>query len=81
MPTSAIPAATTRGYDDSFKHSFKAFYDYIAAGDFAAPEPFPTFADGHKEIVLCEAILESHQQGGWVEIKRGVADRLRTRRE
>ena len=63
------PGGHNEGYDDSFKHSFKAFYDYIAAGDFAAPEPFPTFADGHKEIVLCEAILESHQQGGWVEIK------------
>ena len=62
------PGGHNEGYDDSFKHSFKAFYDYIAAGDFAAPEPFPTFADGHKEIVLCEAILESHQQGGWVEI-------------
>ena len=62
------PGGHNEGYDDSFKHSFKAFYDYIAAGDFSAPEPFPTFADGHKEIVLCEAILESHQQGGWVEI-------------
>ena len=63
------PGGHNEGYDDSFKHSFKSFYDYIAAGDFSAPEPFPTFADGHKEIVLCEAILESHQQGGWVEIK------------
>ncbi|MDE0182491.1 MAG: Gfo/Idh/MocA family oxidoreductase [Caldilineaceae bacterium] len=63
------PGGHNEGYDDSFKHSFKAFYDYIAAGDFAAPEPFPTFADGHKEIVLCEAILESHQHGGWVELK------------
>ena len=62
------PGGHNEGYDDSFKHSFKSFYDYIAAGDFSAPEPFPTFADGHKEIVLCEAILESHQQGGWVEI-------------
>ena len=62
------PGGHNEGYDDSFKHSFKSFYDYIAAADFSAPEPFPTFADGHKEIVLCEAILESHEQGGWVEI-------------
>jgi len=34
----------------------------------AHPEPFPTFAEGHKEIVLCEAILKSHQQQQWVEI-------------
>ncbi len=62
------PGGHNEGYDDSFKHSFKSFYDYIAAGDLNAPEPFPTFADGHKEIILCEAILQSHEQERWVEI-------------
>ena len=61
------PGGHNEGYDDSFKHSFKSFYDYIGAADFSAPEPFPTFADGHKEILLCEAILASHEQEGWVE--------------
>ncbi len=63
------PGGHNEGYDDSFKHSFKSFYDYIAAGDLNAPQPFPTFADGHKEIILCEAILQSHEQERWVEIK------------
>ena len=65
----SYPGGHNEGYDDSFKQSFKAFYDYIAAADFSAPEPFPTFADGHREILLCEAILESHQQKQWVEIR------------
>ena len=64
----SYPGGHNEGYDDSFKQSFKSFYDYIAAADFSAPEPFPTFADGHKEIVLCEAILESHERERWVEI-------------
>ncbi len=63
------PGGHNEGYDDSFKHSFKSFYDYIAAGDFNAPEPFPTFADGHKEIILCEAILESFGVGEWIDIE------------
>ena len=63
------PGGHNEGYDDSFKHSFKSFYDYIAAGDLNAPQPFPTFADGHKEILLCEPILQSHEQERWVEIK------------
>ena len=63
------PGGHNEGYDDSFKHSFKSFYDYIAAGDFSASEPFPTFADGHKEIVLCEAILESFGVGEWIDIE------------
>lgn len=64
----SYPGGHNEGYDDSFKQSFKAFYDYIAAGDFAAPAPFPTFADGHREILLCEAILKSHQQRQWIEV-------------
>lgn len=65
------PGGHNEGYDDSFKQSFKAFYDYIAAGDFTQPEPFPTFADGHKEILLCEAILKSHEEQQWVNVKDG----------
>lgn len=64
------PGGHNEGYDDSFKQCFKAFYDYIAAGDFTAPEPFPTFADGHQEILLCEAILKSHQEGKWVSVEK-----------
>ena len=62
------PGGHNEGYDDTFKQCFKAFYDYLAAGDFSAPEPFPTFADGHEEILLCEAIFKSHHKSQWVKI-------------
>lgn len=63
------PGGHAEGFPDAFKQCFKAFYGYIAAGDFSAPAPFPTFADGHREIALCEAILKSHRQGKWVNVK------------
>ena len=66
--TITYPGGHNEGYDDSFKQSFKAFYDYIAAGDMSAPAPFPTFADGHREIVLCEAILRSHREEKWIRV-------------
>jgi hypothetical protein len=31
--------------------------------------PFPTFAEGHAEILLCEAILKSHQEQKWVYLE------------
>jgi predicted dehydrogenase len=62
------PGGHNEGYDDTFKQCFRAFYEYIAAGDRTAPEPFATFVDGHKEVVLCEAILESHQTEQWVTV-------------
>jgi predicted dehydrogenase len=62
------PGGHNEGYADTFKQLFRAFYGYIEAGDFAAPPPFPTFADGHREILLCEAILRSHEEGGWATV-------------
>jgi hypothetical protein len=41
----------------------------IAAGDFSEPPPFATFADGHREVMLGEAILRSQQQGAWVSVE------------
>lgn len=63
------PGGHNEGFPDTFKQCFRAFYSYIKAGDFSAPATFPTFADGHREIVLCEAILKSHRQGQWVQVK------------
>jgi predicted dehydrogenase len=63
-----FPGGHNEGFPDTFKQHFRAFYDYIAAGDFSAPRTFATFADGHLEVVLCEAILRSHRESRWVEL-------------
>jgi predicted dehydrogenase len=69
----SFPGGHNEGFPDTFKQCFRAFYEYVRAGDFKAPATFPTFADGHREIVLCEAILQSHREGRWVEVKEGAA--------
>ena len=60
------PAGHAEGYPDSFKLCFRSFYQYIAAGDFSAPKPYPTFADGHRDNLLCDALVASQQTGGWI---------------
>lgn len=65
------PGGHNEGFPDTMKQCFRAFYSYIAAGDFTAPATFPTFADGHREVVLCEAILRSHREGRWVSVEEG----------
>jgi len=62
------PGGHNEGFPDTFKQLYRAFYDYIAAGDFSAEPTFPTFEDGHREILLCEAILRSHRKGSWIEL-------------
>jgi predicted dehydrogenase len=64
----SYPGGHNEGFPDTFKQLFRAFYAYVAAGDLSAPPPFPTFADGHREILLCEAILTSHRERRWVSI-------------
>ncbi|HVO11127.1 MAG TPA: Gfo/Idh/MocA family oxidoreductase [Vicinamibacteria bacterium] len=66
----SVPGGHAEGYADTFKQHFRAFYGYVARGDFKAPAPFATFEDGHREVVLCEAVLASHRQRGWVEVPR-----------
>jgi len=65
----SYPGGHAEGFPDTFKQCFRAFYGYIARGDFKAPPTFPTFAEGHREIVLCEAILQSHRERRWVDVK------------
>jgi predicted dehydrogenase len=62
------PGGHNEGFADTFKQLFRAVYDYIESGNRTAPRPFPTFADGHREVVLCEAILQSHREQRWVSV-------------
>jgi predicted dehydrogenase len=63
------PGGHNEGFPDSFKQLFRAVYEYIEAGNPTAPRPFPTFADGHREALLCEAVLRSHREVGWVAVE------------
>ena len=58
----SYPGGHNEGFADTFKQLFSDFYGAIAAGNFADPDrTFPTFDDGHHEILVCEAILKSHR--------------------
>ena len=63
---SDYPGGHAEGFPDSHKQLFRAVY---AAIDGAAdPGPYPTFADGHREVLLCEAVLRSHREERWVAV-------------
>jgi predicted dehydrogenase len=68
LPYTNYPGGHAEGFPDTFKQLYRAIYGYLATGDFKKPKPFPTFADGHDEVLLCEKILESHKNKKWVNI-------------
>ena len=64
------PGGHNEGFPDTFKQLYHAVYRYIRADDLTATPDFPTFADGHEEILLCEAIERSAREKRWVEMNR-----------
>jgi predicted dehydrogenase len=66
--TASYPGGHNEGFPDTFKQLYNKVYNYILAGDLDAKPDFPTFADGHYEQVLCEAIERSAREGSWVEV-------------
>lgn len=60
------PAGHNEGFPDTFKQLFTDFYHSLNDDSYRQSPSFPTFADGHREIRLCEAILASARERRWV---------------
>ncbi|MEZ4703098.1 MAG: Gfo/Idh/MocA family oxidoreductase [Rhodothermales bacterium] len=67
-PFANYPGGHNEGFPDTFKQCFRAFYDAIRDGIPAEKALYPTFADGHKEIVICDAIVQSNREQRWVSV-------------
>jgi len=66
----ALPAGHVEGFADTFSALFRAIYADVAAGGPSPRPAYPTFADGHDEMLVGDAIAESARSGRWVAIGR-----------
>lgn len=64
----AYPGGHNEGFADTFKQLFRSFYGSLDASPTSDALPYPTLAEGHREIVLCEAILKSHRERRWIDV-------------
>lgn len=64
----SYPGGHNEGFPDTFKQLHKKVYAYIFEGDFSKEPDFPTFADGHYEMILCEAVERSAREKTWIKI-------------
>jgi predicted dehydrogenase len=60
-----LPGGHSEGYDDTFKQVFRRFYASIGASDAAE---YPQFADGLRQLVILNAVLESHRTRAWMDV-------------
>ena len=70
-PFADSPGGHAEGFPDTFKQLFRAVYAAIENSETGAdllPVPYPTFADGHRDVLLCEKILQSHRERRWIEV-------------
>jgi predicted dehydrogenase len=65
-PYTNFPGGHNEGFPDAFKQCFRAFYNAIENNIPASKALYPTFAQGHEEVLICEAILKSHREERWV---------------
>jgi predicted dehydrogenase len=61
------------GFGDTFGALFRAIYADVAAGRMSDRPPYATFADGHDEMLVGDAIAESARLGRWVDVPRARA--------
>ena len=64
----SFPGGHNEGFPDTSKQLFKEVYAAVAAGKQPGQPTYPTFADGLRELLICERIVESHRKQGWVKI-------------
>ena len=66
----ALPGGHVEGFADTFAAAFRAVYADVAAGGMRANPPYATFADGHEEMLIGDAVAASARDGRWVAVDR-----------
>ena len=64
----SFPGGHNEGFPDTSKQLFKEVYAAIATGKQPEQPTFPTFADGLRELLIGERIVESNKKQAWVKI-------------
>jgi predicted dehydrogenase len=67
------PPGHAEGFPDTFKHLYRAVYAAVANGGPPDQPDYPTFADGHEEALIADAVARSHAEQRWVAVDPVVA--------
>jgi predicted dehydrogenase len=70
IAAASLPGGHAEGFADSFRALYRAVYADVAAGGPAPRPSYPTFADGHDEMLVNDAIAASAREGRWVAVDR-----------
>jgi predicted dehydrogenase len=66
----SLPGGHAEGFADTFRALYAAVYSAVAEG--RPGDGYPTFADGHDEMLVCDAVARSSREQHWVDVERSV---------
>jgi predicted dehydrogenase len=67
--TTALPGGHAEGFAETFRELYRRVYGDVESGGPPAEPDYPTFADGHWENVLGEAIALSSRERRWIDVE------------
>jgi predicted dehydrogenase len=70
-----LPGGHVEGFADTFRALFRAIYADVGAGAPSERPSYPTFADGHDEMLVNDAVAASARDGRWTDVVREPANR------
>ncbi|CAN5812420.1 Gfo/Idh/MocA family oxidoreductase [soil metagenome] len=68
IAATSLPGGHVEGFGDTFHALFREVYRAVLAGAPPADPVYATFADGHHEMLVGDAIARSAQEGHWVDV-------------
>jgi predicted dehydrogenase len=68
----ALPGGHVEGFGDTFRAIFRAVYEDVGRDGPAERPAYPTFADGHDEMLVGDAVAESAREGRWTRVQRAA---------
>jgi predicted dehydrogenase len=70
-PFAHYPGGHPEAYPDGLKNLCIEFYSRVREKKLRRKKPtYATFADGHKELAICEAVLASSRKRKWLKVKK-----------
>ena len=70
LPHSRLPGGHAEGFAETFRELYRSVYTAVAQGGPPEQPDYPTFAAGHEQALIADAIARSHAEGRWVGVDR-----------
>jgi len=67
-----LPGGHVEGFGDTFGALFRSIYGDVLAGKPSPNPAYATFAAGHDEMLVNDAIARSAHEGRWVDVERAA---------